>query len=82
MAKNMKLVRLLSVALVLVAFAACKEKTVAEKATDAVNDALDRRPAEGVQDAVEDASDAVQDAAKKAEEAAKEAARKAAEATH
>lgn len=77
----MKIVRVLAVALALFASAACQEKSALEKAEDAVNDALDRRPAEGVQDAVEDASDAAQEAAKKAEEAAKEAARKAAEAT-
>jgi hypothetical protein len=77
----MKIVRVLAVALAVVAFAACQEKSAVEKAEDAVNDALDRRPAEGVQDAVEEASDAAQEAAKKAEEAAKEAAKKAAEAT-
>ncbi|MBM4335653.1 MAG: hypothetical protein FJ108_07045 [Deltaproteobacteria bacterium] len=77
----MKLVRILTVALALFAFSACQEKSAVEKAEDAVNDALDRRPAEGVQDAVEEASDAAQEAAKKAEEVAKEAARKAAEAT-
>jgi len=77
----MKLVRLFAVGLAVVAFTACQEKSGAEKVSDAVNDALDRRPAEGVQDAVEDVSAGAQDAAKKAEEAAKEAARKAAEAT-
>jgi hypothetical protein len=70
----MKLVHVIAASLLVVSFAACKEKSGVEKATDAVNDALDRRPAEGVQDAVEDASDAVQDAAKEAEEAAKKAA--------
>ena len=74
----MKLVHLFAVGLLAVSFTACKEKSAADKAADAVNDALDRRPAEGVQDAIEDTSDAAQDAAKKAEEAAK----KAAEATH
>jgi hypothetical protein len=77
----MKLVHILGVALLAVSFTACKEKTSVEKATDAVNDALDRRPAEAVQDAVEDVSAAAQDATLKTEDAAKEAAKKAAEAT-
>ena len=77
----MKVVHILGAVLLAVSFTACKEKTGTEKAADAVNDALDRRPAEGVQDAVEDLSDGAQDAAKSAEEAAKEAAEKAAEAT-
>ena len=76
----MKLARIVAVALAVVAFTACQEKSNADKAVDAVNDALDRRPAEGVQDAVEDVSDAARDATLKTEEAAKEAARKAAEA--
>ena len=38
-----------------------------------VNDALDRRPAEGVKDAAEDTKDAVKDAANETKEAVKDA---------
>ena len=33
----------------------CRERTVGEKIGDKIDDGLNRRPAEGIQDAVEDA---------------------------
>jgi F0F1-type ATP synthase membrane subunit b/b' len=46
-----------------------RDDSVKEK----VDDALDRRPAEGVKDAAEDAKDAVKDAAKETKDAVKDA---------
>lgn len=40
----------------------CKEKGPAEKVGEGIDDALDNRPAEKVQDAAEDIKDAVKDA--------------------
>ena len=55
------------------ALTACERKqTTSEKMKDTVNDALDRRPAEGVRDAAEDAKDAVKDAAKDTKDAIKD----------
>jgi len=76
----MKIGRFVGAALAVCLLWGCEQKSTAGKVEDSVNDALDRRPAEGVQDAVEDAADATSDAAQKAADAAKEAARKAAEA--
>ncbi|MCU0795623.1 MAG: hypothetical protein MUF31_06770 [Akkermansiaceae bacterium] len=65
--------------LVVVAFAAIfpsacskKEGTVGEEVKEGVNDALDRRPGEGVRDAVEDAGDAAEDIGESVEDAAEE----------
>jgi len=49
--------------------AACENKSTTEKISDGVDDALDRRPAEGIRDAGEDAADAIEDAAKDAKKA-------------
>lgn len=47
------------------ALSACERKpTPSETVKDKINDALDRRPAEGVRDAVEDVGDAVKEAGK------------------
>lgn len=46
-----------------------KDRSVKE----GVNDALDRRPAEGIKDAAEDAKDAVKDAAEDTKDAVKDA---------
>jgi len=50
--------------LALLTVPACEQKKPAtEEVKDAVNDALDRRPAEGVRDAAEDIKEGVKDAA-------------------
>lgn len=69
------LIPLFSVAAFAFLFPACEKKpeTAGEKVKEAVDDALDRRPAEGVKDAAEDAKDAVKDAAEEVKDAAKEA---------
>jgi len=54
---------------------ACEKKSPTDELKDSVNDALDRRPAEGVRDAIEDAGDAVKDAAKETGDAVKGAAK-------
>ncbi|HSI62333.1 MAG TPA: hypothetical protein VLE43_04420 [Candidatus Saccharimonadia bacterium] len=57
-------------ALVPLSMTSCeRDNSVKEK----VDDALDRRPAEGIKDAAEDAKDAVKDAAKETKEAVKDA---------
>lgn len=48
---------------------ACDNRSTSEEVSDGVNDALDRRPAEGIRDAGEDAADAIEDAAKDAKKA-------------
>lgn len=64
---------LASIGLIVVPACEKKPETVGEKVKEGVNDALDRRPAEGVKDAAEDVKDAVQDAAGEVKDAAKEA---------
>ncbi len=58
----MKIQYLALAVVVVLALPACEKKPVVEQAEDSVNDALDNRPAEPVQDAAEDAADAVKDA--------------------
>ena len=67
----MKIKHLAGAALAVCLLWGCEQKSTAGKLEDSVNDALDRRPAEGVQDAVEDAADAAKEAARKAAEAVK-----------
>lgn len=70
----MRHLTLLLLAASLVALPGCaKKEEPLDRARDAVNDALDRRPAEGLRDAAEDAKAAVEDAAAEAKEAAGEA---------
>lgn len=52
---------LLTLACVLAISACDRKPTPSETVKDKINDALDRRPAEGVRDAVEDVGDAVED---------------------
>ncbi len=54
---NMKIHTLLLVAVAIVSLQGCPKQTVAEKAQDNVDDALDRRPGEKIRDVVEDAND-------------------------
>lgn len=70
----MKLHHLLILASSLLILPACEKKSPTDDLKDSVNDALDRRPAEGVRDALEDAGDAVKDAANDAGDAMKDAA--------
>lgn len=72
----MKLTHLVMIAVATVALAACgqKNESAGAKVENAVDDALDRRPAEELRDAAEDAGDAVEDAAKDIKEAAQDAA--------
>lgn len=61
---------LMSPALMPLALTSCeRDDSVGEK----VDDALDRRPAEGVKDAAEDTKDAVKDAADETKDAVKDA---------
>ncbi len=61
--------------LMLLNLQACdSRKPVTEEIKDATNDALDRRPAEGIRDAAEDLKDGVQDAGKEIKDAAKSVA--------
>ena len=69
----MKILKLLLVVAALLTLPACEKQTPAEKAKDAVNDALDRRPGEKVRDAAEDAKDAVKEAAKDVKNEVKDA---------
>ena len=80
----MKRSHALAVLVSLLALGACQDKSAIEKAQDKVNDALDRRPHEDIQDAAEEMKDAAkelgdaaEDAANEAAEAAKEAGREA-----
>lgn len=66
------LLPLLVVALVALPGCAKKEEPI-DKMRNAVDDALDRRPAERLRDAAEDARDAVKDAAGEVKEAAGDA---------
>lgn len=59
--------------------AGCQEKSAIEKAQDKVNDALDRRPAEGIRDAAEDVGDAAKEFGSAVKDAAKEVAHDAKE---
>mgnify|MGYP002624195663 CR=1 FL=1 len=85
----MKLYALPIAVAALFAFAACDGnkstsqdlKEAKEEVKEAVDDVLDRRPAEGVRDAAEDIKDAVKDAAEDTKEAVKEAAKEVKEAT-
>jgi gas vesicle protein len=77
----MKIVPTLLLAAALVSLSACSEPSTSEKVKDSVNDALDRRPAEGLRDAAEDARDAAKDAAADVKEAAADAKDAAVEAT-
>lgn len=61
----MKITYLLLLAAAAFALQSCDNKRDAD---DAVNDALDNRPAEKVQDAAEDAADKVEDAADRAKD--------------
>ena len=72
----MRLTHLLMVAVAGVALAACgqKEASTGEKLENAVEDALDQRPAEELRDAAENAGDAVADAAEDVKDAAQDAA--------
>lgn len=72
----MKLLTLLPAAAILAFVPACEKKpeTTGEKVENAVNDALDRRPAEGLKDAAEDTKDAIKDTAKDTKDAVKDAA--------
>jgi hypothetical protein len=75
---RMKMVPLLMIVATLVAVPACTEKqSTSDKVKDAVNDALDRRPAESIRDAAEDMTDAAKKAAADAERAAQDAAQSA-----
>lgn len=69
--KPMKIHQLLILSATLLALPACEKKSVPEKVNDGVDDALDRRPAEKVQDAAEDAKDAVKDAGREVKDAVK-----------
>jgi ABC-type transporter MlaC component len=66
MENAMRIPRLLLVAALVAAFAACeqKPKTTTEMVKDKVNDALDRRPNEQIKDAAEDVRDGVKAAVK------------------
>ena len=63
-----KFIVMLLVAALVMPFAGCKEKTAAEKAQDAIEQA-----AKDVQKGAEKAADAVEDAAKDAQKAVKDA---------
>lgn len=67
----MKILKLLLVVAALLTLPACEKQTPTEKAKDAVNDALDRRPGEPIRDAAEDVKDGVKDAAKDVKNAVK-----------
>jgi len=70
----MKPFHLLFAAALLLTLPACEpKKSTSGKVKDTVDDALDRRPAEGVRDAAEDTKDAVKDAGKEVKEAIEEA---------
>jgi hypothetical protein len=65
---------LLAPALLAFALPSCeKAETTSEKVGEKVDDALDRRPAEKLQDAAEDAGDAVKDAAEDVKDAVNDA---------
>jgi methyl-accepting chemotaxis protein len=64
----------------LLVLSACEDKSMVEKARDKVNDALDRRPAENVRDAAEDATAAAKDLGEAVKSAAADAAQEAKEA--
>jgi hypothetical protein len=60
----------------LLALAACKrELTPTETVKDKINDALDRRPAEGLRDAAEDIGDSIKDADRETSKTIEEIAR-------
>jgi len=60
----------------LLALAACKrEPTPTETVKDKINDALDRRPAEGLRDAAEDIGDFIKDADRETSKTIEEIAR-------
>jgi hypothetical protein len=70
----MKVLPILLTAVTLAALPGCTEKqSTSEKVQDAVNDALDRRPAESIRDAAEDVRDAAKDAAQDVKDAARDA---------
>jgi uncharacterized protein YjbJ (UPF0337 family) len=72
----MKSTNLLILVSTLIALPACEQKpSTTEKVKDAVNDGLDRRPAEKLQDAAEDAKDGIKDAAGDTKDALKDAAK-------
>lgn len=66
---------LLTLACVLAVSACDRKPTPSETVKDKINDALDRRPAEGVRDAVEDVGDALKDAGDDASKNLKEVTR-------
>jgi hypothetical protein len=75
--------QLLSAALIaLLMLAGCEDNSALEKAGDKVNDALDRRPGEGVRDAAEDLGDAAKELGGAVKEAAREASAEAKDAAH
>lgn len=66
---------LLTLACVLAVSACDRKPTPSETVKDKINDALDRRPAEGVQDAVEDVGDTLKEAGDDASRNLKEVTR-------
>ncbi|MFC5051759.1 YtxH domain-containing protein [Rubritalea spongiae] len=70
----MKLYKIIGLCTPLVAFTACeKQESTSDKVEETVEDALDQRPAEEVQDAGEDIKENVEDAAEETGDAIKEA---------
>jgi len=70
----MKPIYLLLITASLIALPACEQKqSSTEKAAEAIDDALDRRPGEKVLDAAEDAKSAVEEAAEDTKEAVEDA---------